>query len=83
MTTRIIAKSQPELMYTMHVSASQLTDPSIYITEIQYSQFIGGFAAVLSDGKAAFITASSPKFEPSVSSHRYNIVIIVLFYIMH
>jgi len=48
--------------------ASQLNSSSIYIQALHYSSLLGGFAVVLSNGRAAFLTASSLKFEPSVSS---------------
>lgn len=34
---------------------------------MEYSPLIGGFAIVLNDGRAAFLTASSLKFDPNVS----------------
>ena len=36
--------------------------------DLQYSLLLGGFAVVLSNGKAAFLTANTLKFEPTVSS---------------
>ena len=47
--------------------ASQLTDSALNISVIEYSPLLGGFSIVLSDGRAAFITASTLKFEPLVS----------------
>ncbi|CAH1775600.1 unnamed protein product [Owenia fusiformis] len=47
-----------------HTRALQLDVPGIYFTHIEYSPLLGGFAAVLSNGKAAFITSQSVKFEP-------------------
>ncbi len=34
---------------------------------MEYSILLGGFAAVLSDGRAAFLTMESPRQEPRVS----------------
>ncbi|XP_072019324.1 guanine nucleotide exchange factor subunit RIC1-like [Amphiura filiformis] len=43
---------------------STIGDTSIYITQMEYSILLGGFAAVLSDGRAAFLTMESPRQEP-------------------
>ena len=48
--------------------ASQLDEDGVYVKQFQYSPLIGGFAVVLSNGKAAFITANTLKFDPSVST---------------
>ncbi|EFN72501.1 Protein RIC1-like protein [Camponotus floridanus] len=45
--------------------AVPLTESNIYVTDIEYSPFVGGFAIVLSNGKAAFLTAQSLKFDPN------------------
>jgi len=47
--------------------ASQLNSANVYIGALHYSALLGGFAVVLSNGRAAFLTANSLKFEPSVS----------------
>lgn len=49
--------------------ASQLSNPDICIKALKYSPLLGGFTAVLSNGRAAFITARSLKFEPNVSDY--------------
>lgn len=43
-------------------------EDNIYIKDIEYSPLVGGFAIVLNDGRAAFLTASSLKFDPNVSN---------------
>ena len=48
------------------ISASQLNNSCLYISVAEYSPLLGGFSMVLSDGRAAFITASTLKFEPLV-----------------
>lgn len=45
--------------------AVPLTENNIYVTDIEYSPLVGGFAIVLSDGRAAFLTAQSLKFDPN------------------
>jgi len=35
--------------------------------DIEYSPLVGGFAVVLNDGRAAFLTAASLRFDPNVS----------------
>lgn len=45
--------------------AVPLTESNIYVTDIEYSPLVGGFAVVLSNGKAAFLTAQSLKFDPN------------------
>ena len=42
-------------------------EEKVYVVDIEYSPLVGGFAIVLSDGRAAFLTASSLKFDPNVS----------------
>jgi len=48
--------------------ASQLNSANVYVAALHYSALLGGFAVVLSNGRAAFLTANSLKFEPSVST---------------
>ena len=55
--------------------ASQLNSANIYVRALHYSSLLGGFAVVLSNGRAAFLTANSLKFEPSVSVNNVPISI--------
>jgi hypothetical protein len=41
--------------------------------DIDYSPLVGGFAVVLNDGRAAFLTAASLRFDPNVSINVYII----------
>ena len=72
------------LIALMMFSASQLSNPDICIKALKYSPLLGGFTAVLSNGKAAFITARSLKFEPNVSENdvvmSFNQVVYLSFY---
>ncbi|XP_071485057.1 guanine nucleotide exchange factor subunit RIC1-like [Diadema antillarum] len=43
---------------------SLLEDPSIHFKQLEYSVLLGGFAVVLSDGRAAFLTSETTKFSP-------------------
>lgn len=43
-----------------------IVEENTYIIDIEYSPLIGGFAIVLNDGRAAFLTASSLRFDPNV-----------------
>ncbi|CAH1163628.1 unnamed protein product [Phaedon cochleariae] len=45
--------------------AVPIVEENTYITEIEYSPLAGGFSIVLNDGRAAFLTASSLKFDPN------------------
>ncbi|XP_034939930.1 guanine nucleotide exchange factor subunit Rich [Chelonus insularis] len=45
--------------------AVPITENNVYVTDIEYSPLVGGFAVVLSNGKAAFLTAQSLKFDPN------------------
>ncbi|XP_065331674.1 guanine nucleotide exchange factor subunit Rich isoform X2 [Cloeon dipterum] len=45
--------------------AEPITDDITFISEIEYSPLVGGFAAVLNDGRAAFLTAYSLQFDPN------------------
>lgn len=52
----------------LNVVAIPIVEDNIYIKDIEYSPLVGGFAIVLNDGRAAFLTASSLKFDPNVSN---------------
>ena len=52
-------------------TASQLDEEGVYVKEFQYSPLIGGFAIVLSNGRSAFMTANTLKFDPAVSMSFY------------
>ncbi|CAG0903926.1 unnamed protein product, partial [Darwinula stevensoni] len=47
------------------LAAIPLTEPGIHVCAIDYSPLLGGFAVVLSDGRAAFLTASTLHFDPN------------------
>lgn len=47
--------------------AIPITENNVYVSDIEYSPLVGGFAVTLSNGKAAFLTAQSLKFDPNVS----------------
>lgn len=46
--------------------AIPIVEANTWITHMEYSPVIGGFAVVLNDGRAAFLTASSLRFDPNV-----------------
>ena len=48
--------------------AVPITKNNVYVADIEYSPLVGGFAIVLSNGKGAFLTAQSLKFDPNVSN---------------
>jgi RAB6A-GEF complex partner protein 1 len=54
--------------YIKNFAAEPITEENTYISEIEYSPLVGGFAAVLNDGRAAFLTAFSLQFDPNVST---------------
>lgn len=45
--------------------AVPIVEENIFIVDIDYSPLVGGFSIVLNDGRAAFLTASSLKFDPN------------------
>ncbi|XP_063921196.1 guanine nucleotide exchange factor subunit Rich-like isoform X2 [Zophobas morio] len=45
--------------------AIPIVEENTYIINIEYSPLVGGFSIVLNDGRAAFLTASSLKFDPN------------------
>lgn len=47
--------------------AVPLTESNTYVSCMEYSPLIGGFAIALNDGRAAYLTANSLKFDPNVS----------------
>ncbi|XP_037067862.1 LOW QUALITY PROTEIN: guanine nucleotide exchange factor subunit Rich-like [Pollicipes pollicipes] len=71
--------------------AIPIQEEGVHVVDMEYSPLVGGFATVLSDGRAAFLTASSLKFDPnsvqgiwaaSVSdatcatvSHKYRLIV--------
>lgn len=48
------------------ISAIPIVEEKTFIIDMKYSPLIGGFSIVLNDGRAAFLTASSLKFDPNV-----------------
>lgn len=56
-------------------AAFPLTENNVYVIDIEYSPLVGGFAIVLNNGKAAFLTAQSLKFDPNVCNYKLKIVI--------
>lgn len=49
------------------VTAIPIVEANTYVVSMDYSPLVGGFAVVLNDGRAAFLTASTLKFDPNVS----------------
>lgn len=45
--------------------AIPIVEANTYVVSIDYSPLVGGFAVVLNDGRAAFLTASTLKFDPN------------------
>ncbi|KAL0278915.1 UNVERIFIED_CONTAM: hypothetical protein PYX00_000593 [Menopon gallinae] len=45
--------------------AIPIVEENTYVIDIEYSPLVGGFAVVLNDGRAAFLTASSLHFDPN------------------
>ncbi|KAI5708804.1 hypothetical protein M8J76_003642 [Diaphorina citri] len=45
--------------------AVPIVESNTYIVDIEYSPLVGGFSIVFNDGRAAFLTASSLKFDPN------------------
>ncbi|XP_070563112.1 guanine nucleotide exchange factor subunit RIC1-like isoform X2 [Ptychodera flava] len=43
---------------------TQLDQPGVYFNQIEYCPLLGGFAVILGDGRAGFLTAPSARFEP-------------------
>lgn len=46
-------------------AAVPITDTNVFVANIEYSPLVGGFAIVFNNGKAAFLTAQSLKFDPN------------------
>lgn len=45
--------------------AEPIVEENTYIIAMEYSPLVGGFAIVFNDGRAAFLTATSLKFDPN------------------
>lgn len=54
------------LVFFIFLIAIPIVENNVFVLDIEYSPLVGGFAIVLSDGRAAFLTASSLKFDPNV-----------------
>lgn len=48
-------------------TAVPILESNTYVSSMEYSPLIGGFAITLNDGRAAYLTANSLKFDPNVS----------------
>lgn len=55
------------LILVIWFAAIPILESNTYIVDIEYSPLVGGFAVVLNDGRAAFLTAASLRFDPNVS----------------
>lgn len=55
------------LLDFMCATAVPITESNTYVSSMEYSPLIGGFAITLNDGRAAYLTANSLKFDPNVS----------------
>ena len=55
------------LLFSAYSAAVPILEDNTYITSMEYSPLIGGFAITLNDGRAAYLTANSLKFDPNVS----------------
>lgn len=47
--------------------AVPIVEKDVFVTSMDYSPLVGGFAVTLSDGRAAFLTANDLRFDPNVS----------------
>lgn len=54
------------LLLLFLLPAVPILEQNTYVTSMEYSPLIGGFAITLNDGRAAYLTASSLKFDPNV-----------------
>lgn len=56
-----------KLILCFIVIAVPILESNTYVSSMEYSPLIGGFAITLNDGRAAYLTANSLKFDPNVS----------------
>ena len=49
----------------LSAGAVPITEPNTFIVQIDYSPLLGGFAIVLNDGRGAFLTSTTLKFDPN------------------
>lgn len=52
--------------------AVPILEQNTYVSSMEYSPLIGGFAITLNDGRAAYLTANSLKFDPNVRRSTVN-----------
>lgn len=50
-----------------------ILESNTYVSSMEYSPLIGGFAITLNDGRAAYLTANSLKFDPNVSATYFSV----------
>lgn len=59
-------------IFPLTIIAVPILENNTYVTSMEYSPLIGGFAITLNDGRAAYLTANSLKFDPNVSELKRN-----------
>lgn len=78
------------------ISAIPIVEENTHVSDIEYSPLVGGFGITLNDGRAAFLTATTLKFDPNVSRMKFvflsswmlpNLIfvlpfVLILFYII-
>lgn len=54
-------------------AAVPILENDAYIVSMDYSPLLAGFAIVLNDGRAGFLTSSNLKYDPNVSKIKFSI----------
>lgn len=54
------------LYFILFVLAIPIVEENTHVIDIEYSPLVGGFGITLNDGRAAFLTSTTLKFDPNV-----------------
>lgn len=57
---------ESRIILFFRILAVPILENNTYVSSMEYSPLIGGFAITLNDGRAAYLTANSLKFDPNV-----------------
>lgn len=67
----------------MFLAAIPIVEENTHVSDIEYSPLVGGFGITLNDGRAAFLTATTLKFDPNVRYYTiHDIIWLVILYFL-
>lgn len=63
-------------IFPLTIVAVPILEDNTYVSSMEYSPLIGGFAITLNDGRAALLTATTLKFDPNVCAIAFALYFI-------